>query len=280
MLAKHDADTVFTTGDVRARMADDPVTVERTDGVGRVVMDRPERNNSINRAMADDLRDAAIDLMEDDAVRAIVVTGSGGTFNTGADLSTLEGDESDGARLRQLATQLHAAVEHLAGGPKPVVSGINGVVAGGGIGLAVGMDIVIMSEEARIEFAYPRIGVSGDGGSTYYLPRLVGLRRALDIALLDKAIPAGEAVDLGLASEAVPADEFDDRVAEVATELAAGPTLAHAATKALLRESLDRGHGAQLAAEAESIAALTDTEDYARGIEAFFEKEQAEFTGE
>lgn len=256
------------------------VAVERGDAVGRIVMDRPGKNNAMDARMAGEIRDAAIELVEDDDLRCIVLTGTGATFNTGADLTTLSGDESDGARLRGIAGRLHAAVSELARAPKPVVTGVNGVVAGGGIGLALCGDVVLAAESARFEFAYPRIGLSADGASTYFLPRLVGLRRAQEIALRDEPVPAEEAVEIGLATEAVPDDEFDDRLAEEAASLAEGPTRAYAVTRRLLRESFERGLDEQMAVEADELAGLTATADYARGIEAFLGDEAAEFEGE
>jgi 2-(1,2-epoxy-1,2-dihydrophenyl)acetyl-CoA isomerase len=257
----------------------DHVTVERLDGVGRIVMDRPDHHNALNRAMAAELRDATADLVEDDDVRCLVLTGEGSAFNTGADLSTLEGDASDGRRLRGLASRLHGAVRNVATAPMPTVTGVNGVAAGGGFGLALSGDIVLVSAEARFEFAYPEIALSGDGGSTYFLPRLVGHRRAREIALLDEPIPPAEAVDIGLATEVAPADDFDDRLAELAATLADGPTRAYGATKRLLNRSYARDLPAQLAAETDGISSLATTADYARGHAAFFEKEDPAFEG-
>ena len=256
------------------------VSVTRTDAVGRITMDRPESNNALNPDMSEQLHEAAIELVEDDDVRCIVLTGSGGTFNTGADLGALSADASDAALIRSLAHQLHGTVSQLHRAPKPVVCGVNGVVAGGGLGLSLCGDIVLVAESARFEFAYPRIGLSADGGSSYFLPRLVGLRRAQEIAFRDEPVGSGEAVEVGLATEAVPDDAFEERLAEEAARLAAGPTRAHAATKALLRQSFDRQLDEQMATEAATIAGLTGTDDYQRGIEAFFEKEPADFRGE
>jgi 2-(1,2-epoxy-1,2-dihydrophenyl)acetyl-CoA isomerase len=257
------------------------VTVTRAaDGaVGRLTFDRPERNNAMDQRAADELNRAAIDLVEDDSVRCILLTGTGGAFNTGADLTTLSGDASDGAVIRRIAGDLHGMVSQLARAPKPVVCGVNGVAAGGGVGPAICGDVVLAAESARFEFAYPRIGLSADGGSSYFLPRLVGLREAQRIAFRDEPVAAEEAVEVGLATEAVPDDAFEERLAEEAARLAEGPTLAHAATKGLLRSSLDHSLDEQLATEAETIAGLTATEDFARGIESFLGDGGAEFEG-
>lgn len=256
------------------------VRVERTEDVGRIVLDRPETNNSMDRETAGALQSAAVELATDSGVRAVVLTGVDGVFNTGADLTTLEAEPADEAVIRQVASNLHGMVSALARAPKPVVCGVNGVAAGGGVGPALCGDVVLMADSARVEFAYPRIGLSADGGSTFFLPRLVGLRRAQELAFRDDPVGAEEAEEMGLVTEAVPDEEFDDRLAEEAARLAAGPTRAYATTKALLRTSFDRSLEAQMAREGESIAALARTGDYARGIEAFFGEGDPDFQGE
>lgn len=256
------------------------VTHAADGAVGRITFDRPERNNAMDQQAADELHRAAIDLVEDEGVRCIVLTGTGGAFNTGADLTTLSGDASDGALIRQIAGDLHGMVSQLVRAPKPVVCGVNGVAAGGGVGPSICGDVVLAAESARFEFAYPRIGLSADGGSSYFLPRLVGLREAQRIAFRDEPVGAEEAVDIGLATEAVPDDEFEERLAAEAARLAEGPTLAHAATKGLLRSSLDRSLDEQLATEAETIAGLTATDDFSRGLDAFLGEGGADFEGE
>jgi 2-(1,2-epoxy-1,2-dihydrophenyl)acetyl-CoA isomerase len=256
------------------------VRVECEDGVGRLVMDRPEQNNAMDATMAGEMREAAAELAHDGDVRCIVFTGTGPTFNTGADLSTLEADASDATRLRALAGSLHETISALARAPKPVVCGVNGVAAGGGFGPAVCGDVVVATESARFEFAYPRIGLSADGGSTYFLPRLVGLRRALQIAIRDEPVGAEEAAEIGLVTETVPDDAFEDRLAEAAVALADGPTRAYAATRRLLHTSFEHGLDEQMAREADRIARLTGTDDFGRGIEAFFGEGEATFRGE
>ncbi len=257
----------------------DHVRVEHVEDVGRLVLDRPDANNAMDARMAAEMAAAATELAGDGAVRCIVLTGSSGTFNTGADLTVLSGDAGDARTLREIAGSLHATVTTLARADKPVVCGVNGVAAGGGVGPAICGDVVVVAGSARFEFAYPRIGLSADGGSTYFLPRLVGLRRAQELAFRDEPIGAEEAADIGLATEAVADDAFDERLAEVAAELAAGPTRAFATTKALLRTSFDRTLEGQLSREAETLTALTATGDYERGIEAFFEDAEPSFRG-
>jgi 2-(1,2-epoxy-1,2-dihydrophenyl)acetyl-CoA isomerase len=257
----------------------DHVTVERNDGVGRVTLDRPDAYNSLDAATARDLRTAVVELAEDDDVRCLVLGGNGPAFCSGADLGSFEGDETDRKRLDAVATPLHKAVETLATAPKPTVSAVGGVAAGGGLGLAVAADVVLAHEDARFEFTYTRIGLSGDGGSTWFLPRLLGYRRAREFALLDEPISAAEAAAEGLATEVVPADEFDDRVDEVAREFVSGPTRAYAGIKRLLARGEDRDLPAQLAAEKDAITRLSGSADYATGYEAFFGDDDPEFEG-
>ncbi|MFC3960019.1 enoyl-CoA hydratase/isomerase family protein [Halovivax cerinus] len=261
-------------------MSESPnVTVEIADEIGRVTMNRPENHNAMTPEMAGEIALGLGDLATDDEVRCIVLTGSGGTFNTGADLAGLEGDERDEAVIDSVADPLHESVRTMTTAPKPVVTGINGVVAGGGLGLALASDVAIMSEDARIQYAYPSIGLSGDGGITWLLPRLLGLRRAQAFALRNEGFDAHEAVEVGLVTEAVPTDAFDDRLAEAATELAAGPTKALGTIKRLLFDGADRSLDDHLAQERDELTGLTATDDYAIGIDTFFDDEEPDFSG-
>jgi 2-(1,2-epoxy-1,2-dihydrophenyl)acetyl-CoA isomerase len=255
------------------------IEVSREDAVGRLAFDRPDAHNTLNDRMSRELVDAVHDLVSDDTVRAIAVTGNGPVFNTGADLTMLSGDGSDELRLRSLASNLHEFVGQLVRAPKPVVTGINGVAAGGGLGPAICGDIVLITDSARLEFAYPRIGLSGDGGSTYLLPRLVGRRRAQELVFRDEPVAAEEAADIGLVTETVSANALEARLEAEAERLASGPTRAHAATKRLLAESFDNSLSAQLDAEAETVAGLTNTEDFSRGHAAFGD-DDPEFVGD
>lgn len=249
------------------------------DGIATVTLDSPARFNALTPAMTDELTRLAIALGEDPDVRAIVLTHDGESFCAGADLTALEGDASDATRLREMAGRLHEAVVQFHQAEVPILAGIDGVAAGAGFSLAILPDIVLLSANARLEYAYPRIGLTGDGGTTFVLPRLVGLRRAREILLLDEPIEPEAAVELGLATEVAPADAFDDRLAELAERLARGPTSALGRTKRLMTESFGRSLEAQLSAETEEIAAAARSEDYARGHAAFFGDDEPEFVG-
>jgi 2-(1,2-epoxy-1,2-dihydrophenyl)acetyl-CoA isomerase len=257
----------------------DNLRVSHDNGVATVTLDSTAGRNALHLDMTDEMVEAATTLGEDPKVRCIVLTHDGDFYGAGADLSQFEGDESDAPGLRQLAGRLHEALLQFHQAEVPVLGAVDGVAAGAGFSLTIFPDIVVLSDEARLEYAYPRIGLVGDGGSTFFLPRLVGLRAAKEIALLDDPIDPERAVDLGLATEVVPAADFDDRVDELAGQLASGPTQAMGATKRLMTESFDASLESQLAAETEAMAEATHTEDWGRGLSAFFEGEGPDFVG-
>ena len=260
-------------------MSDTVLTIDRADGIATVTFDNPENRNALDLAGADELVDAAATLGSDPEVRCIVLTHTGNFYGTGADLTQFEGDASDATTIRQLASRLHEAIVQFHQAPKPVVGGINGVAAGAGFGLALVPDLLVLSEGSRLEFAYPRIGLTGDCGSTFFLPRLVGLRAAKEIVLLDDPIPAERAVELGIATEAVPTGEFEARLDDLASRLAEGPTVALGEASRLVTESFDRSLEAQLADETDTIGTAVQTDDYERGYAAFFGDGETEFSG-
>lgn len=256
------------------------LNIDQENGIARVTLDSTAGRNTVHLDMADELIEVAVTLGNDPDVRCIVLTHDGDFYGAGADLSQLDGDGSDAPIIRQLAGRLHEAIIQFHQAETPVLGGVDGVAAGAGFSLAILPDLVLLSDQARLEYAYPRIGLTGDGGSTFFLPRLVGLRAAKEIVLLDEPISPERAVRLGLATEVVDADEFDARLTELAEGLASGPTHALGKTKRLLTESFDAGLEAQLAAETDVIANATHTEDFARGLEAFFGESDPEFVGQ
>lgn len=256
------------------------VAIDLTDEVAHVTLDRPDAHNALDVDAAIDLKNALEAAATASDVRCLVLEGSGGVFCSGADLAAFEGDETDQRRLDAVATRLHAAVTTMATADVPTITAVNGVAAGGGFGLALSGDLVLAKETARFEYSYPRVGLSGDAGATWFLPRLVGMRRAREFLLLDEPVAADAAVEMGLATEAVPQDDWDDRVRSVATDVASGPTTAYGAAKTLFNRSYERTLKTQLTAEKDVIAGLARTDDYAAGYEAFFTKADPEFSGE
>lgn len=255
------------------------ISVERTDGVATITFDNTDQRNALDIETTDELLTAATRLGDDSDVRCIVLTHTGEFYGTGADLTALSGDASDAPYIRRLASRIHEAVVQFHQAPKPVVGGIDGIAAGAGFSLALVPDLLVLSEDARLEFAYPRIGLTGDGGATFLLPRLVGLRTAKELVLLDEPIYPERAVELGLATEVVPSDTFSDRLTELARDIASGPTHALGQTMRLLTESFDRSLESQLAMETDVIADAIQTTDFERGYEAFFEGNEPTFVG-
>ncbi|SDR30076.1 2-(1,2-epoxy-1,2-dihydrophenyl)acetyl-CoA isomerase [Natronobacterium texcoconense] len=267
---------------------DEPVTcmstyenlsVDHDDGVATVTLESTAGRNALTLEMANELASVASTLGDDPETRCIVLTHEGPFFGSGADLSQLEGDASDAPRLRELASRAHEAIVHFHRTETPVVGGVNGTAAGIGFSFALMPDLVVLGEDATLQFAYPGIGLTGDGGSTFFLPRLVGLRTAKEIVLRDEPIGPEKAVDLGLATEVAPAGEFDERLEELATEIASGPTQALGALTRLLTDSYEHGLEGHLSAEADALAEAAQTEDYERGLEAFFGDGDPEFVG-
>lgn len=255
------------------------LNVDVDDGIATVMLDSAAERNALTLEMADELVSVATTMGDDPNVRCIVLTHDGEFFGAGADLTQFAGDDSDAPLLRTLAGRAHEAIVHFHRTETPVVGGVNGTAAGIGFSLALMPDLVVLGEDATLKFAYPGIGLTGDGGSTFFLPRLVGLRTAKEIVLRDEPISPERAVEMGLANEVVPTDEFDDRLGEIAAELASGPTQALGTAARLLTDSYERSLESQLAAEADAIAEATRTEDYERGLEAFFGDGDPTFVG-
>lgn len=272
------------------------IRVSRDAGVGILTLDRRERFNSLDVQTARDLRKAGLQLARDEQVRCLVVRGAHGLFCSGADLKYIRdggapGDlayltESRGAQpgpgaiFKQILEYLHATISELRRAPKPVIAAVDGVAAAGGLGLAMCCDLVVASERSRFEYAYFKTALSGAESTTFFLPKLVGLRRAMELALLNPRLTAHEAKDLGLVSRVVPDATFDDDVLALARQLAAGPTASYAAAKRLMNEAagVDR-LDVHLDRELEALTRSADSADFAEGLAAFFEKRPPTFGG-
>lgn len=247
--------------------------------VAHITLNRPEAGNALNQALAQDLHDAALRCESDPAVRAVVLTGAGNAFCVGGDLKTFLDQSGTAVRLPSpVLEHLHGAIETFARMEAPIIAAINGVAAGAGLSLACATDVALAAESARFTLAYTRIGLSPDGGSTYFLPRLVGMRRALELTLTNRLFSAAEALEWGMLSRVVPDGVLAADADALAAQLAAGARHALGAAKRLLRGSLGATLPEQLAAEAESIAARAQEADAREGITAFLEKRPPRFT--
>jgi len=247
------------------------------EGVLRAEIHSTSAMNALNDRMSEELLDLAIRLHEE-PVRCFVLTGSDGVYCAGGDIESFTGDDP-GPEMRRGASVLHDAVLQIHEAEVPIVTGVNGPAVGAGFSLGIFGDYVLLSEDAYFQFGYTGIGATGDGSATYFLPRLVGLRQAKRLALLNERVDSAEAVEIGLATAAAPAEEFDDRLTEVAGEIAEGPTIALGRTQALLEHSTSASLPEQLAAETDAIARTAETADFREGVRAFLAGEEPEFEG-
>lgn len=252
--------------------------------IGTLTLDRPDSLNAMSPEMIFELTLAAAWLADRAPLRALVITGAGRAFSAGGDVNWFkkgldDPDEDLPSSVRRGADVLHQAIVDFRRIPFPVIAAVNGVAAGAGFSLALMCDTRIASEDASFVCAYGRIGASPDGGMTYFLPRVVGPSRAVEILLNDPLIPADAALREGLVAEVVPADELLVRAREKADKLAAKSPHYVRMAKALVAQSLDNSLADHLQLERHGIADSMATEDLRGAVAAFFAGEQASFTG-
>lgn len=254
-----------------------PLLVERRGAVVHLCFNRPQALNAVDVPMAQDLLEALRALSGDTSVRAVVLRGAGKGFMAGGDLATLRADPVQGAA--DLLGPLNAALELMAALDAPVIAQVHGVAAGAGLSLMLQADLVLAAQDTRFNLAYINLGTSCDVGASWALPRLVGLRQALEIALLGDTLDCADALRLGLVNRVVPADQLDAQVHALAERLASGPTRAYGAMKRLMRNAFDHDLPEQLSLEAAAFVQCAQTQDFRTGIEAFYGKQPARFVG-
>jgi 2-(1,2-epoxy-1,2-dihydrophenyl)acetyl-CoA isomerase len=253
--------------------------------VGTLTLNRPDALNAMSPELIGELTTAAAWLADRAPIRALIVTGAGRAFCSGGDVNWFKrGVTEEGVDLpsevRRGAELLHQAIVDIRRIPYPVIAAVNGPAAGAGMSLALSCDIRIASEDAFFAIAYGRIGASPDGGMTYFLPRVVGPAKALELALNDPNLDAAGALDAGLVSEVVPAEELMPRAREKAEKLAAKAPYYVRMAKRLLHESIEHSLTDHLQTERHGIADSMATEDLRRGVAAFFAGEKPEFKGD
>ncbi len=257
------------------------IQFEIRDNVAYITLNRPEAANSINQEMSIALMHAAIQCSEDPAIRAVVITGTGSMFCSGGDLKefAVQGEHLP-YHLKETTTYLHAAISRLARMTPPVVAAVNGAAAGAGMSLACACDIVVAAQSARFTMGYTQVGLSPDGSSTYFLPRIVGLRRAFELTLTNRVLSAQEALEWGIVTRVVPDAEVLEQSRTIAIQLAAGPTKALGASKRLLHSSFSETLETQMEHESQTIANIAHTADTREGMAAFIEKRAAKYEGQ
>src|SRR5215472_911146 len=243
--------------------------LDRADAVATITLNRPDTYNALNLALGRDLFDAVLEVDDDPGVRCVVITGTGKAFCGGGDVKDFaENLPRIGVLVKELTTYVHGAVSRLVRSPKPVVVAVNGIAAGGGLSLALSGDLVLAAESARFTMAYSKIGATPDGSSSYFLPRLVGVRRALEMYLTNRVLSAKEALDWGLVTRVIPDGELASATKALAKELANGPTKAFGAAKLLFQQSTQESLETQMELESQSIAASGHTDDFREGVTA------------
>ncbi|MGH2685644.1 MAG: enoyl-CoA hydratase-related protein [Actinomycetota bacterium] len=263
-------------------MSYEQIAVDREGAVTRITLDRPEKLNALTQTMSDELVDAFTAAGNDDAVRAVLLTGGGRGFCAGQDLTEFDQAYRTGGRpdIREhLERSYHRLIPVIVDIPKPVVCAVNGVAAGAGVSLAVACDIRIGSEQARFTQAFVKIGLVPDSGGTWLLPRVIGYARALELSMTGEMVDAARALDIGLVSRVVSADTLMKEAGELAATLAALPTAAIGEAKKLLRDALGSDLATALHAEAEAQARMGQTHDNLEGVMAFIEKRAPRFEG-
>lgn len=246
------------------------------DGVATLTLNRPDAANSLNEALSTEMLDAIIRSEENAEVRAMVITATGRFFCAGADLRSFY---TQPGALKTRVSFFHVAASRIVRAPFPVIGAINGTAAGGGMGLACACDLLIAAESAKFIMAYTRRGLTPDGTTTYFLPRRIGIGRALELAYLNRTLSAREALEWGIVNRVAPDASLADEAHAMASELAKGPTRAFASAKRLMHQGLVETLETQIENEIRSIYEMASTEDTKEAIRAFNEKRTPVFKG-
>lgn len=256
------------------------LNLEVRDSVAHLTINRPDAANALNRQLALDLLAAAIKCDEDAEVRCVLITGAGSMFCAGGDLKSFA-DQGDGlpAHVKEVTAYLHAAISRLVWMDAPVVAAVNGPAGGAGLSLVCATDLAIAAESAKFVMAYTRAGLAPDGSSTYFLSKLIGMRRAKELALTNRVLSAAEALEWGLINRVVPDAELAAAAGELAISLAEGATLALGEAKRLIQQGFTETLESQMERETRAIADMARTEDAREGIAAFIAKRKPDFKG-
>lgn len=257
-----------------------PILLDIADGVARIRFNRPKVLNALDEATILAFKAAVDEVTADLGVRVVVLSGEGRAFLAGGDVSRFHTAGPDAPKVvAAIIDPFHQAILALAGLAAPVIASVHGAVAGAGLSVALAADLAIAADDAVFTMAYTRIGTTPDGSGTFSLPRVVGLRKAMELALLSDTVDAAEALRLGLVNKVVPVAALAHETHLLARRLASGPTEAYGRIKHLLRASFRHTLSEQLHAEREAFIASAGTADFAEGVAAFVAKRPPEFEG-
>ena len=262
------------------------VNLEVADGVATVELNRPEALNAWNLQLGTDLREALEGVAADDAVRAVLLTGAGRAFSSGADLAETRDGVSDSTDeegnfdlSKRLRERYHPIIHAVRDMPKPVVSAVNGPAAGIGCSLALSADLIVAAHSSYFLLAFVNIGLVPDGGSTAFVPARIGLARAAEMMMLGERVSADTALDWGLVNKVVPDESLLGESRALVERLAKGPTRSYAGSKALLNRRVYADLDGQLEAEADGQRDMGRSQDFLEGVTAFAQKRRPEFKG-
>lgn len=252
------------------------ITFEQSGPIARITLNRPDAANGMNHTMTQELADAAKQC-DAPATKVVVITGSGRFFSAGGDLKSFAAAKTRGPFIKGVADDLHRAISTLARIDAVVITSVNGVAAGAGFSLAVTGDLVLAAESASFTMAYTRAGLSPDGSSSYYLPRLIGITRTKELMLTNRTLSSKDASEWGLVTEVVPDAELAARTDELANQMAATASGSNGGVKALMLSTFSSGLEEQMEFEGRLIKELADSADGREGIDAFLAKRKAVF---
>jgi 2-(1,2-epoxy-1,2-dihydrophenyl)acetyl-CoA isomerase len=252
------------------------IKFEQAGAIARITLNRPDAANGMNDTMTRELADAAR-RCDTEATKVVLLTGSGRFFCAGGDLKSFASAPSRGRYIKGVADDLHRAISTFARMDAVLITAVNGVAAGAGFSIAVTGDLVLAAESASFTMAYTRAGLSPDGSSSYYLPRLIGIRKTQELMLTNRTLSAQDAEQWGLVTEVVPDAELADRANQLADQMAATARQSNGAVKALLLTTFKNGIEEQMELEGRLIAERADSADGREGVDAFLAKRKAEF---
>jgi len=253
---------------------------EIRDNVAHITLNRPEAGNSINEEMAKDLMHAVLHCDENPEVRVVLISGAGKIFCGGGDLKDFSAKGNQLPKyLKEVTPYFHTAISRLIRMDAPVIAAVHGSAAGAGMSIAIACDIVMAAETTQFMVAYTRAGLTPDGSLTYFLPRIVGLKRALELTITNRVLSAQEALQWGLITSVVPDNELLIRAKAIAVQLGSGPTRAYGVSKRLLHRGWTETLETQVENESQAIANSARTADAREGITAFLEKRSPKYQG-
>lgn len=257
------------------------IQTEVSQGIARLILNRPERMNSFNQQMHQEVQQVIRQWVNDDEIRVIILTGNGKAFSSGQDLQERVGQLEHIALPSQgtLAKYYNPLVELIRQAPKPIIAAVNGVAAGAGANIALACDLVVAKQSAHFVQAFCKIGLIPDAGGTWMLPRLVGYAKAMGLTLLGEPINASHAEQMGMIWKALPDDEFDAYIEQLAQHFSKQPTYGLALIKQAMQQSAVHSYEQQLEVEKNLQYLASHTEDYKEGVRAFVEKRTTQFKG-